>query len=114
MRLLRILNQTSLVHELFSAEDIDLCRNVYDKYSEYIESVSVSAVQWEYLKMLYLQKEQFVGQIFNRALFNKLADQKDIEVLREYSDFFDIGTKIGDIGIKLPKHRCTRGTNKIK
>lgn len=103
MRLLRILNQSSLVCELFSSENIELCRNIYDKYSEFIDSVNVSVAQWEYLKMLYLQKEQFVGQTFNRALFNKLAEQKDIEILREYSDFFEIRTKLGDISIKLPK-----------
>ncbi len=103
MRLLRILNQSSLVCELFSAENIELCRNVYDKYSEFIDSVNVSAVQWEYLKLLYQQKEQFVGQAFNRALFNKLEAQRDKEILRDYSDFFEIKTKLHDVNIKLPK-----------
>lgn len=104
LKLLRILNQQPLLHNLFSEETIENCRKLYKKYSGYIGKELPSCGQWSYLDALCKNDGMFGGHSFIRALYNRLSFPMCEDTLGVYERFLILRDEVPDIGkIKIPK-----------
>lgn len=104
LRLLRILNQPGLINRLFYEGSIEKCRNVYQKYSDFIgQENQVSIAQWSYLEALYNNDGEFFGRGFNRALYNRLENQTDEDIVFQYGRFYSYKEMFPKLKIRLPK-----------
>lgn len=103
IKLLRILNQVSLVHNLFIEDTKENCRKIYAKYSDYIGKECVSSAQWSYLEMLYFNNGMFGGTGFSRALYKKLEHEWGDEIVNEYGRFLELKNKMPGLDLRLPK-----------
>ena len=104
IKLLRILDQPSLIHNLYSADTAENCCRVYDMYSDYIGEEKASAAQWEYLSVLYAGGGYMKGRAFNRTIYNNLAHEQNTETVRDYERFFELTDSIGfPIDVDIPK-----------
>ena len=103
LKLLRILNLPSLIHNLFAEDTIEMCRNVYTKYSDYIGKDKMSSAQWSYLEMLCMNNGKFGGQGFNRALYNRLETVWGDDIVCEYGRFLELKDKMPGIKVRMPR-----------
>lgn len=103
LKLLRILNLPSLIHNLFEEDTMEMCRDVYTKYSDYIGNEKVSSAQWSYLEMLCMNNGKFGGQGFNRALYNRLETVCGDDIVCEYGRFLELKDKLQGVKVRLPK-----------
>lgn len=103
LKLLKILNQPPLLCKLYSENTIEICRKIYELYSDYINKDQISSAQWSYLEMLYRNDGIFVGKGFNRALYNKLEKQVGDEIVYKYGRFFELKDKMPEIKVRLPR-----------
>lgn len=108
LKLLHILNNSSLVSELFSRESIEFCRGLYRKYSDYIGESMPTLWQWEYLKRLY-SSGAFGGHPFSRQLYRCLEDPEAGIFLWDYERFLFLRDELGAVMPKVLKRKVPEG-----
>lgn len=105
LKLIKILNQMSLIHNLFAEDTANMCVCVYNEYGGYIGKELPSSSQWSYLETLYMNKGEIYKQAFNRTVFNRLKTENGDEIVEDYVRFFELKEKISIPGynVKTPK-----------
>lgn len=102
IRLLRLINRLSMVHYMFADDTLNVCIDIYKRFSSYIDANEISPAQWSYLEMLYFDAD-VSGRKFDRTLYNRLVGERDSHIVMEYYKFLDLKEKYPGINLKLPK-----------
>lgn len=102
MKLLRMLNCPTMIHYMLADDTLNMCADIYKKFSSYIDTDTISSAQWKYLEMLYLDTGAS-GRKFSRVLYNRLAGEWDGDAVMEYYKFLDLKAKFPGLNLKLPK-----------
>jgi len=102
LKLLRILNHPYLIGNLFNDDTVQICKKVYEMYSNYIGKEGVSPAQWHYLEMLCNNDGSFAGRAFLRSLYNRLETVWGDDIVCEYGHFLELRDKMPEIKIQLP------------
>ncbi len=104
LKLLRVLNQSELVHVLFDEVSIELSKSVYIRFSDYINGLP-SLAQWNYLVALY-KNGHFANHGFMKSIYDRLSiSDYDSDVLELYERFLVLYDKCKTYGIshlKIP------------
>ena len=102
IKLLRLLNRPDMIHYMLADDTLEMCADIYKKFSGYIDTDSISPAQWSYLVTLYFDTD-VPNRKFNRALYNRLSEEWDGDVIMEYYKFLDLKKKFPRLKLKLPK-----------
>lgn len=94
LKLIRIMDDSKFVKNLYSSERIEFIKRVYDKYKSYIGKTLPTVEQWEYLEALCKNYGTFAGMPFSRPLYSRLGEFGSTGTLQYYRRFFELSKKL--------------------
>ncbi len=102
MKILRVLNNSWLIKGLENINEIGRYKRMYEEYCGFIgDEISVCQLMYLYKLSIY---GQFGGRVYNRTLYNRLADSHASWILDEYEKYFELTGKYrSDRRIRIPK-----------